>query len=75
MFIMHIHLFVKQVCDIAVNWAGGLHHAKKCEVSVHSPCMCTLLSPQNRSLYLKNTCKYAFLIGNRILLFFLRNVS
>lgn len=21
------------VCDIAVNWAGGLHHAKKCEAS------------------------------------------
>ncbi len=26
-------LFVLKVCDIAVNWAGGLHHAKKCEVS------------------------------------------
>ncbi|XP_015775327.1 PREDICTED: histone deacetylase 3-like [Acropora digitifera] len=22
-----------QVCDIAINWAGGLHHAKKCEAS------------------------------------------
>ena len=21
------------LCDIAVNWAGGLHHAKKCEAS------------------------------------------
>ncbi|CAJ1924197.1 unnamed protein product [Sphenostylis stenocarpa] len=21
------------VCDIAINWAGGLHHAKKCEAS------------------------------------------
>ena len=20
-------------CDIAINWAGGLHHAKKCEAS------------------------------------------
>ena len=23
----------KQSCDIAVNWAGGLHHAKKSEAS------------------------------------------
>ena len=23
---------LEQVCDIAINWAGGLHHAKKCEV-------------------------------------------
>jgi histone deacetylase 1/2 len=23
----------RQKCDIAVNWAGGLHHAKKCEAS------------------------------------------
>nr|XP_028955722.1 histone deacetylase 9 [Malus domestica] len=22
-----------KLCDIAINWAGGLHHAKKCEVS------------------------------------------
>ncbi|XP_022970993.1 histone deacetylase 19-like isoform X1 [Cucurbita maxima] len=22
-----------KVCDIAVNWSGGLHHAKKCEAS------------------------------------------
>ncbi|KAE8693025.1 Histone deacetylase 1 [Hibiscus syriacus] len=22
-----------QPCDIAINWAGGLHHAKKCEAS------------------------------------------
>ncbi|GFZ12667.1 histone deacetylase 9 [Actinidia rufa] len=22
-----------QICDIAINWAGGLHHAKKCEAS------------------------------------------
>lgn len=22
-----------QLCDIAINWAGGLHHAKKCEAS------------------------------------------
>jgi histone deacetylase 1/2 len=21
-------------CDIAINWAGGLHHAKKCEARV-----------------------------------------
>ncbi|XP_048584133.1 histone deacetylase 3 [Nematostella vectensis] len=21
------------ICDIAINWAGGLHHAKKCEAS------------------------------------------
>ena len=21
------------LCDIAINWAGGLHHAKKCEAS------------------------------------------
>lgn len=25
--------FVFQICDIAINWAGGLHHAKKFEVS------------------------------------------
>ncbi|KAK2968063.1 hypothetical protein RJ640_000478 [Escallonia rubra] len=22
-----------QLCDVAINWAGGLHHAKKCEAS------------------------------------------
>ena len=22
-----------KICDIAINWAGGLHHAKKFEVS------------------------------------------
>lgn len=22
-----------KLCDIAINWAGGLHHAKKCEAS------------------------------------------
>ena len=22
-----------RLCDIAINWAGGLHHAKKCEAS------------------------------------------
>ena len=27
---MHFSLF--QDCDIAVNWSGGLHHAKKFEV-------------------------------------------
>lgn len=21
------------ICDISINWAGGLHHAKKCEAS------------------------------------------
>jgi hypothetical protein len=26
-------MFVFQICDIAINWAGGLHHAKKFEVS------------------------------------------
>lgn len=26
-------VFVFQICDIAINWAGGLHHAKKFEVS------------------------------------------
>lgn len=25
-------LFIFQHCDIAVNWSGGLHHAKKYEV-------------------------------------------
>ena len=25
-------VFVFQICDIAINWAGGLHHAKKFEV-------------------------------------------
>lgn len=32
----------RQKCDIAINWAGGLHHAKKCEASgfcyVNGPC-------------------------------------
>lgn len=28
-------LLKTKVCDIAVNWAGGLHHAKKCEVCSH----------------------------------------
>lgn len=23
-----------QICDIAINWAGGLHHAKKFEVRI-----------------------------------------
>jgi histone deacetylase 1/2 len=23
----------RQKCDIAINWAGGLHHAKKSEAS------------------------------------------
>ena len=27
-------LIALQHCDIAVNWSGGLHHAKKFEVSV-----------------------------------------
>ncbi|XP_043437922.1 histone deacetylase 3 isoform X1 [Prionailurus viverrinus] len=26
-------VFVFQICDIAINWAGGLHHAKKFEAS------------------------------------------
>lgn len=26
-------VFLFQICDIAINWAGGLHHAKKFEVS------------------------------------------
>ena len=25
--------FTLQQCDIAINWSGGLHHAKKYEVS------------------------------------------
>jgi hypothetical protein len=39
-FLMHAHLFPegaarlsRDKCDIAVNWAGGLHHAKKNEAS------------------------------------------
>ena len=24
---------IRQMCDIAVNWAGGLHHAKRFEAS------------------------------------------
>ena len=39
-----------QTCDIAINWAGGLHHAKKCEVSAFSDkyswiatCTCSLV--------------------------------
>jgi hypothetical protein len=25
------------LADIAINWAGGLHHAKKSEVGCHQP--------------------------------------
>lgn len=39
-FLMCSHLFLegaarlsRDKCDIAVNWAGGLHHAKKNEAS------------------------------------------
>ncbi|KAI3826403.1 hypothetical protein L1987_00451 [Smallanthus sonchifolius] len=27
------HRLNNQLCDIAINWAGGLHHAKMCEAS------------------------------------------
>ena len=27
------HRLNNQSCDIAINWSGGLHHAKKCEAS------------------------------------------
>ncbi|KAJ6967082.1 hypothetical protein NC652_004594 [Populus alba x Populus x berolinensis] len=27
------HRLNNQLCDIAINWAGGLHHAKKCGAS------------------------------------------
>lgn len=27
------HRLNNQTCDIAINWSGGLHHAKKCEAS------------------------------------------
>lgn len=27
------HRLNNQICDIAINWSGGLHHAKKCEAS------------------------------------------
>lgn len=33
-----------QICDIAINWAGGLHHAKKFEVRKKS---CILVSVKN----------------------------
>lgn len=35
-------------CDIAVNWAGGLHHAKKSEASgfCYVNGSCVLFSPQ-----------------------------
>ena len=26
-------LYPPQTCDLAINWAGGLHHAKKFEAS------------------------------------------
>lgn len=28
-----INTFELKVCDIAINWSGGLHHAKKAEAS------------------------------------------
>ena len=28
-----VHRLNNQSCDIAINWSGGLHHAKKCEAS------------------------------------------
>ncbi|OAE25054.1 hypothetical protein AXG93_4094s1040 [Marchantia polymorpha subsp. ruderalis] len=27
------HRLNNKLCDVAINWAGGLHHAKKCEAS------------------------------------------
>lgn len=41
----------RQKCDIAVNWAGGLHHAKKCEASgfcyVNGTCVRVCARPQS----------------------------
>lgn len=30
--ILMLSFLSSQICDIAINWAGGLHHAKKFEV-------------------------------------------
>lgn len=42
----------REKCDIAINWAGGLHHAKKSEASgfCYVNGMCTCLSRHSRVL-------------------------
>ncbi|ENH61603.1 Histone deacetylase RPD3 [Fusarium oxysporum f. sp. cubense race 1] len=46
----------RQKCDIAINWAGGLHHAKKCEASgfcyVNISLILELLRFKKRVLYI-----------------------
>lgn len=36
--------FVFQICDIAINWAGGLHHAKKFEVRLQWGRLATIVT-------------------------------
>ena len=44
------------LCDVAINWSGGLHHAKKSEVSISS-CGCVTTSgfPPGLSLFYLNS--------------------
>jgi histone deacetylase 1/2 len=42
----------REKCDIAVNWAGGLHHAKKAETSG----FCYVNGEFNSSLQFGSSC-------------------
>ena len=65
--------------DIAVNWAGGLHHAKKCEASGFcyvNDCVLAILEmlkTYNRVLYIDIDCHHgdgveeAFLLTDRVM--------
>ena len=65
--------------DIAINWAGGLHHAKKCEASGFcyvNDCVLAileLLKQYNRVLYIDIDCHHgdgveeAFLLTDRVM--------
>jgi len=65
--------------DIAINWAGGLHHAKKCEASGFcyvNDCVLAILEmlkTYNRVLYIDIDCHHgdgveeAFLLTDRVM--------
>ena len=70
---------VAQHSDIAINWAGGLHHAKKCEASGFcyvNDCVLAILEmlkSYNRVLYIDIDCHHgdgveeAFLLTDRVM--------
>lgn len=51
-------LLAENACDVAINWAGGLHHAKKseaagfCYVNDIVVCILVLLQYYERVLYI-----------------------